>query len=109
MEKQIDDTMTYGRLLFMLRSGIRLPRKVIRHAVRSAGRNFEDLAMDLFADDAPSRVASGDVCPECHAGTMTVYSVRRHADRQTRYLRCDRCGHTGKQHVPATAVRRRKR
>ena len=51
---------------------------------------------------------SGDWCPACPIGRLTVFSVRRHGDTHIRYLRCDSCRRTsGKETIPAAAVRRR--
>jgi len=50
---------------------------------------------------------SGDACPECRAGRYGTVSSVRCGEQQVRYLRCDRCGATAKQLVPAAEVRRR--
>lgn len=34
---------------------------------------------------------SGDACPQCNGGRLTVYSGRDCGSLRVKYLRCDRC------------------
>jgi len=52
--------------------------------------------------------ASGDPCPKCRQGRLGVASSQRSGEYQTRYLRCERCGATDKQTLPAAEIVRRK-
>lgn len=44
---------------------------------------------------------TGDTCPTCGTGTMRRYKTKTVGLNRTRYLKCDRCGATGKH---STAV-----
>jgi len=50
--------------------------------------------------------ASGDSCPKCREGRLTVASSVRSGEYQTRYLRCTRCNCTDKQVIHAGEIRR---
>lgn len=51
---------------------------------------------------------SGDPCDRCTDGTLATYRTVRRGDRGIRYLKCDSCGRTGKQVLPADELRPRK-
>lgn len=51
---------------------------------------------------------SGDPCPKCRCGRLSVASSQQQGAYQIRYLRCRDCGATDKHVVAATEVRRMK-
>jgi Zn finger protein HypA/HybF involved in hydrogenase expression len=51
---------------------------------------------------------AGDLCDKCRNGRLAVASSQRSGEYQTRYLRCNRCGHTDKQIVHGGEIRRTK-
>lgn len=40
---------------------------------------------------------TGDICDECHVGTMRRRSTKTVGRTRTRYLKCDHCATTGKE------------
>lgn len=42
---------------------------------------------------------TGDPCTVCYHGVMKRRSTRTVGTTRTRYLKCDKCGHTGKQYT----------
>lgn len=51
---------------------------------------------------------SGDWCEVCPIGMMRVYCTRKVASSAIRYLKCDVCGATGIQTLPADLIPRRR-
>ncbi len=40
-------------------------------------------------------------CPKCHTGTMKQYKTRSEHHWRLRYLKCDQCGHNGRERLRA--------